>query len=341
MTTTSVKPYAIRPRYNGFTLIELLFVIAIISVLATLAVGVLGSASNDARTASTRARVRIIEQIFQAQLEEYEVRRLPFRRAIVNLTNDIISRGAWSGTSTTGEGLFLVHFKNLNRMLTVDLVRSEIPNGRSDTPGLGQFPSPAMLDYLQNVLGVTGITEDPSTTDPPFRGIPSYQFSGGIARWAGANFSGLNTPADMRSREQRFADAAEILHRFLLQIDFNGSTALDALGSSAVGDSDGDGQLEVVDAWGEPIFFQFLQPNIDVEMTNPTFGVWAPVAGAASTTETEIDQRDSVADFTMANRASIKPVRVDQLTPLVSSSKLLEIDGTPVDFTQLSPLPMP
>ncbi len=44
----------------------------------------------------------------------------------------------------------------------------------------------------------------------------------------------------------------------LTTTQINGIQASTALGDSAFDDTDGDGFLEVVDSWGEPIAFQFL-----------------------------------------------------------------------------------
>ena len=112
------------------------------------------------------------------------------------------------------------------------------------------------------------------------------------------------------------------------QIDFDGSSALDALGDSAIGDSDGDGQLEIVDAWGEPIRFLFHQENLT--RTNPLLvpsdGVWG-VSSPNLMTEFESE--------TAAVPAAAKPVRVDQIRPFVTSLRLLEIDQQPEDFDDL------
>ena len=101
-----------------------------------------------------------------------------------------------------------------------------------------------------------------------------------------------------RSREQRLADSAEMLYALLNQIDFNGTSALDSLGSSAVGDTDGDGQLEIVDAWDEPLGFQFHQANLQRTSASPPTtgspanGVWDPGLAPNAFTELEVENRD-------------------------------------------------
>ena len=332
---------------QGFTLVELLIVIAIIAVLSTLAVGVMGSASNDAKAAATRARSRIIERVLQTELEDYEVRRIPFAGAILSLTDTIIANGTWSEFRNpaapfdpiSNPRIRLVHFKNLKRMFVADLIRSELPNGRSNVSGLGQYPSPELTSYLVNQLNV-------ATNDPSLQFIQQYALSGGISRWSNWQFDPnfANAPAATlaRSREDRIADSAELLYAILGQVNTNGTSALDALGDSAVADTDSDGQLEIVDAWGEPIAFQFHQANLErVNAVVPGDGVWALSAVDANpVTELEVESRPDDTDQAKYNAAvvlSVKPVRVDQINPFVTSENLFEIDQTPPDFNTLRP----
>ncbi|MDE0937699.1 MAG: prepilin-type N-terminal cleavage/methylation domain-containing protein, partial [Mariniblastus sp.] len=61
----------------GFTLIELLLVIAIVTVLSTMALGVLRSATTDAKISATQARLTQINAIMEVVMEDYSVRRMP------------------------------------------------------------------------------------------------------------------------------------------------------------------------------------------------------------------------------------------------------------------------
>lgn len=186
--------------------------------------------------------------------------------------------------------------------------------------------------------------------------IRAFELSGGISFWSTWTFdpSGSNDAMTLnaRSREQRLADSAEMLYALLNQIDFNGTSALDSLGGNAVGDTDGDGQLEIVDAWDEPLGFQFHQANlqrapamppISIPPTtgNPANGVWAipPIVPdvSAAFTELEVENRDNEGDLINAMMNGVKPVRVDQIRPFLSSARLFEIEQTPVDFLTLQP----
>ena len=55
----------------------------------------------------------------------------------------------------------------------------------------------------------------------------------------------------------RLTSVSEYLYVILQSTQFNGISAVESLSNRAFADTDGDGFLEVVDAWGIPIAFQF------------------------------------------------------------------------------------
>jgi hypothetical protein len=60
----------------------------------------------------------------------------------------------------------------------------------------------------------------------------------------------------------------EYLHEILRSIQIDGQSAVEMLGGSAIGDFDNDGIPEVVDAWGEPLFFDIEQFGATVDTTD-------------------------------------------------------------------------
>ena len=329
------------PEKRGFTLIELLLVVAIVAVLSVMAIGVMGSAQNDARLASTRARVNVLERIIETELEDYEVRRSPIPNTVlIQLTNQIINDNGWDASR------FFVHFRNLRRMLVADLIRTEIPNGRGNEirippsvgPGvvstLGMFPSPELRAYLLSV----GVPDGFAAGVISVADLSAFT-TAGVRRWSAWDFDNdgdLTTPANnSRDAEQKLADSSELLYGFLSQIQFNGSSGLDALGNAAFRDTDGDGQLEIVDAWDNPIAFQFQQealvpPATPEDIDNGKWGSNTVV------TEFEIVTNDiAVPVERLQMLRAILPVRPDQVRPFLSSEKLEERDGVPIDFAPL------
>ena len=326
MKTSSSKSIAVRDTRRGFTLVELLLVVAIIAVLTTMAVGVIASSQNDARVAATRSRINIIDRIIQTELESYEFRRSPVpERVLIALTDQIVDANGWD------ENRFLVHFRNLRRMINADLIRTEMPSGLGKINGLGLFPSVEMRAYLDSV----GVPAAPTAGAISIAELQRFQ-PAGVRRWSSWAFDpnvGQIAGDQMRDADQTRSDSAEILYRLLGQIDFGGTVARDALGSSAFGDSDGDGQLEVVDAFGDPIGFQFFQENLIPENLNPngTFGPPGLRPNGDWASSNLVDVLDVVDNDPTANavglRDTVRPVRADQIRGFFSSMTLDEING--------------
>lgn len=332
---------------RGFTLVELLIVMSIIAVLSSMAIGIIGSAQEDAREAATRSRIGIVRKILEIELEDYEVRRSPVSfQAIGGMAELIGDRGAWVGSSSSDKSAFLLHAKNLKRMIVADLIRAEMPTGKEGmlrqvrAPGqvnsavnrLGRFPSDNLRLYLRGV----NLTDGEINTAFRNRRTPA------VRRWE--TFAGFDNTTETDDL-QRLADSAELLYDILSDIDYNGTRGIDAIGSQAIGDSDGDGVLEVVDAWGEPIGFELHQPNIvEAPTAPPSPGVWAEpgIWNAAnsqppmtSMNVLENDPDKPVAQINAEKIATIKPARVDQIRFYITSLKLLEIDGSPRDFQSI------
>ena len=274
---------------SAFTLIELLLVISVIAVLSTLAVGMMASAQNDARLSATRSRIQVIQSAMEVELEDYEVRRSP-----VPIENIVALANAMYGSSDR------LKAKNLKRMIIADLIRTEFPNGES-FQDVGEFPSLTLQDFIKNAG--TAMADDND-----IRAAFGDRIPANVNRWNG---SGVDNAADLRIEASR-ANNSEYLYKILSQLDYEGSTVVDALGARAVGDSDGDGSLEVIDGFGDPIYFQFHQRNIVED--DATAGTWK-------------QQTPDMATFNTA-----KPVLPTEIRFYLSSENLLEVDGLPIDL---------
>ena len=113
-----------RSRRWGFTIVELLLVIVVITILASLGVGLMAQVHEDASVAATRSRITFIRSILETKLEDYEVRRSPVPLSVIGyMIND------QRNSLTDKEETFLVHAKTLKRMIVADLIRAEMPDG--------------------------------------------------------------------------------------------------------------------------------------------------------------------------------------------------------------------
>ena len=265
---------------SGFTLVELLFVIAIISVLSTLSLGIMLSAQDDAKESATLSRIRQVEAILQIELEEYEVRRLPIR------TRDLES--FFSGGAGVG-----VRVRNLRRRIIADIINAELPTLLVNQNGT---PDPNDDSFVIPELGVFP-TNQPSVMQPGDGSIERM----GFRDWLDDNFSGLASDLEgvASSRVTAWSSViamqdipngkifdlpGEYLYEALRRINLDGDPAIETLGNQAVGDSDGDGFLEIIDAWGEPlqlIIWQIAAQEVDGS-GNPMPGtdVWEDVPNA-------------------------------------------------------------
>ena len=231
---------------RGFTLAELMLVIAMIAVLAVTTVNVLLAAQEESRAGATEALIVKIDNLLDQRKSHYDTRRLPV--VLSNYSNDVDT------------------LRTLRQMILMDIVQVEMP---VDSTKVAQFTVAA--DY------------------------PSAEFRAAITTLEGSGdlIFDVGTSADLitelelrRNRpalSSRFVtgqEASEYLYGIIATTDMNASSGLDLLGNSAFGNADNDGFFEIVDAWGDPMTLEILDPtgnpmNIatPVDVYNLTFRV--------------------------------------------------------------------
>jgi prepilin-type N-terminal cleavage/methylation domain-containing protein len=233
----------------GFTLIELLLVIAILGVLTTLSLAMLRSASESAKVSATQGRIKRIEALLLAELERYEVRRLPMGR---DELGTFIAANPLSSIKISG-----LRLDNLRKRIIQDLINCEMPRPLVSgtaylrNPDLGMFPStqpanptrPGFLTWLNDTFP----NPPPNRLSTELANYPS----GTIQSWA-----------DPRYLNPNFNHPGEYLYEILTRIDSDGVPALETLTSTCFADTDEDGFVEVVDAWGEPLLWFIAQTDV-------------------------------------------------------------------------------
>ena len=246
----------LKPTRSGFTLIELLFVIAILAVLASVAAGVLGKAKKDAQISATRSRITQIEAIMLTVMEEQEVRRLP-------------------GNLRPFVGSDRVLAQNLNRRVAAALLLAEYPvaqvaaNGEfMANPDLGQL-APASSPVNPDLgLNFRGWAQDSN-------GQTFVEFLDGTRTAEMAFWQSIASAGDLE-----FKEPGEYLFLILSRIDIDGISALESLGPNVVGDPDGDGHPDIVDAFGDSMQLRILQVAVDIgnPPVVPTDDIWPDVS---------------------------------------------------------------
>jgi hypothetical protein len=321
---------------------ELLLVIVIISILASLGVGVMAQAQNDAAIAATRSRISIIEKILEVELENYEVRRSPVSFGVLS------AMVASSGELESGR--LLLHVKTLKRMIMADLIRAEMPDG-SVTGGrnIGEFPTPALQTFFADQLSINVNRIDPLTGRPLFPGVHQSNRPASVVEWdswatrylGGTAPTATNWPPikdsrleDLTVEDPIIEDAAfksELLYEILQKINIDGVPATEALGSQSIADTNGNGFNEIVDAWGEPLFLQWQQVLMTGE---PGESVWSESEQAPGIDMCGLTCEHFFPQTGIAITDYVRPVLPTQIRPFLTSERLLKIDRYPADFFQ-------
>jgi len=231
----------------GFTLIELLLVIAIVTVLSTMALGVMRQAQTDAKISATEARLTQVNAIMEVVMEDYSVRRMPVD--LSGLPPALDQQGAPLPPRTS---LRQLRYQILSELLDVELPRPLFDNGQGNyIPNSNRGISPFFDGPGYVGMGVSSGAWDP---------IGNYR--------ADSVLGDANAPksALMRRWEllaQQYPNdldlPGEYLYQFLYSYDFDGAPAVEALGAQAIADTDGDQLMEVVDAFGEPLLYEIQQ----------------------------------------------------------------------------------
>lgn len=213
---------------DAFTLLELLVVVGIIAFLMSLTAVALGTALNQARVAATRATITKINGILQQRMNSFDrwLERTKNRGQFETLKQARLGRlrlaFASSGVTPNRrmQGL-------LETLVRKDLFREKFPQRFAEIPG---------------ALDATGTQVSTAALLSIIRTESS---------------SGTLSVADFELRHTPETESAEVLYYMLTQADVFGSSAVDTarFSSSEVADTDGDGLMEFVDAWGRPLRF--------------------------------------------------------------------------------------
>ncbi len=227
----------------SFTLVELMIVTAIITILASSVLFAMYGVVEQAKVARTKAQVAKLHELIMAKWQSYHTRALrvnmpplppPYRWPVLpEPFVDADNNGRWSTGETftdhNGSGSYEGGLARVRLDILRDVMRMELPDRITD---------------LTDGPTVIALPPIPVLPAPPAPAIwKSYR------RRAG--FVGNVPPPNWSTTYQ----GAECLYLIVASIREGDSSGLDYFKSSEIGDVDGDGMFEILDAWGKPIEF--------------------------------------------------------------------------------------
>jgi prepilin-type N-terminal cleavage/methylation domain-containing protein len=205
-------------RRPSFTLVELLVVIAIIAIMAGMVMFTLASAQQDALRTRTRGTIDKINQVILERWEGYR-----YRSVKLPITSEMLQRKLVSARAVA----------TLRSMFLKDMMRMEMPDIYLDlayypTRHMGYDSSPGReYNVLRNYFGMGQIPEGRTVVDQP-------------------------TAPPRPSWAEKY-QSEECLYAIVAHSTSGGGSALEGFVASEIGDVDGDGFPEFIDAWGKPI----------------------------------------------------------------------------------------
>jgi len=268
-------PRSLLKRFRpSFTLVELLVAIAIIGIMAGMILFSLAGAQTDANITRTRGTIGKINSVI---LQEWE--KFRYRAAKIDIPPAWF-RPMTGGTLAGQRPLAPIPGARLRLNVLRDLMRMELPDRFTDL----LYPPTSYPYQLRSPDGtfITTYSGIPTSGDlvpaPGIRIVPGKynnlrerisraSRAGDLADpivlpTLGTHYSGSVAPAG--TVPDSTADptlgyyanqGAECLYQIVASSNSQGGNALEAFRASEIGDTDGDGLLEFLDGWGQPIEF--------------------------------------------------------------------------------------
>jgi prepilin-type N-terminal cleavage/methylation domain-containing protein len=202
-----------RRHRSGFTLPELLVVIAIIGILSSAMMAGMASVTAKAKEDRTRALIARIHSLLMEKWQGFETRRLP-----------------------VPPGMSPAIASETRLAMIRELIRLELPDRMTDV----ESPPPAQP---------TALPIAPSLYSAYRRKAASIWGNNWDDESRHSQHIASGAPENWTYQHQ----GAECLFLILSKLTIGDSPALEMFKDSEIGDVDGDGMREILDAWGTPV----------------------------------------------------------------------------------------
>ncbi len=234
---------------SAFTLIELLVTISLMATVAAMFLVAYRGAATEASNVRTSSTIRKISEVLMSRLQEYEYTPVSFLNPISGNAN----------ATLFGESPTIL--RDRARLLALrEMMCIEMPDHPDDikwTTAWSAIPFPVDANgYPSTKIRPSGLGINVGTTTVPnIVNIPPLQIR--ITSRATRIVQRLSIPGSfplvpIPNWEARNANA-ELLFLIVEDSLINGSSAIEVFGKSEIGDTDGDGLNEFLDAFRRPI----------------------------------------------------------------------------------------
>lgn len=264
---------------HGFTLIEMLMVVAIIALLTSMSVVVMSGITEQANEEATVATIRKIDGLIEARIESFErafEQRGTFYNKYLNATQAILNQ----------KNIYGVRPEVVEILAKKVAFRHNFPQRHEDL---------LKLSFAAN--GVTPLTDFNDDDTPKASGrlidVNSNMIADVIDKTVNPAAGSIVTGAQANSPNDETV-GAELLYWFLTSSGgLSREVAADRFSASEVADTDDDGLLEFVDAWGNPLrFYRWPTRMIDYDAPIPFTPVLTSLTDPTDTRVITKSERD-------------------------------------------------
>jgi len=231
---------------RGFTLVELLVVITILSLMSGMFLVAYRGAAEESNIQKSRSTIQKISEVLNARMDEYSNYAVALR--VISTGGSIPSNvgpvaGANASTAVLRERARLLALR--------DIIRMEMPDHPDDikctTFWAGSRNSAQFKTFLETSLN------QPIPTGLGNLALGSISVRNTLTSRTRALMTRVSAGGLPLSEWDKVNANAELLFLIVEGSDFNGSNAIELFGKSEIGDTDGDGLNEFIDAYGRPI----------------------------------------------------------------------------------------